>query len=273
MTIRHRAGVRGSPVEHSLSPVLHHAAYQALGLGDWDYDRAEVRAEELAAHVASLDPSYRGLSLTAPLKEAAFAVVHTVSDVARRVGAINTVVRDERGWSGHNTDVYGIVQALRAAGVGQVREAVLVGAGATARSAIAALGQMGARRVCVMVRATARPETLALARELGMSVDIVPMGAWPGHPDIIVSTVPSRAYAGLLDTLPSAPEAGAVLDCVYGEPTGALLAAARDAGYVAVPGTVMLLHQASGQVTLMTGREAPVRAMQAALEAALAQQA
>ena len=132
-----RAAVCGSPIRHSLSPVLHRAAYRALGLTDWTYDRVELSADELAPWVSGLDESWRGLSLTMPLKEAAFAVAQTVTELARMVGSINTLVRTpSEGWSAHNTDVVGIERALAEAGLGLGRDAaqaVIVGAGATAR--------------------------------------------------------------------------------------------------------------------------------------------
>jgi len=264
-----RAGVRGSPIAHSLSPVLHSAAYAALGLTDWTYDLAEVDEAGFLAHTAALDPGYRGLSLTMPLKEVAFQVVHTVSDLAKRVGAINTIVRDERGWRGYNTDVYGIIESLRQIGVGDVDEALLVGAGATARSALEALAEMSTRKVSFMVRDEVRAQTAAFARSLGMQAEGIPMGAWPAGAKVIVGTVPGAAYAGLLGTLPAAPAGAVVLDCVYGEPT-ALPEVARERGYATAQGTDMLLHQARGQVKLMTGHEAPTEAMRAALEEALA---
>jgi len=268
-SIHWRAGVRGSPIEHSLSPVLHRAAYRALGLVDWHYDRVRVEADELADHVRGLDDSWRGLSLTMPLKEAAFDIVHSASPLATRVGAINTIVRDERGWHGDNTDVYGIVEALREAGVGRVSTAALVGAGATARSALAALVELGAQAVSFMVRGSARPETLAFARELGLEADAVPMGQWPRGTDVVVSTVPAPAYAGLLGALPPAHPGSAVLDCVYGDGPSPLLATAVGVGYAAVDGLDMLLHQAREQIRLMTGHEAPTAAMREALTAAL----
>jgi shikimate dehydrogenase len=261
--------VRGSPIAHSLSPVLHTAAYRALGLDDWSYDRAEVDEAGFLDHVAALDPSYRGLSLTMPLKEVAFQVVHTVSDLARRVGAVNTIVRDDHGWHGYNTDVFGIIESLREQGVGQLTEALLVGAGATARSAIEALAEMDTRTVRFMVRDEVRGQTAQFARSLGMQAEGVPMGAWPRGTKVIVGTVPGAAYAGLLDSLPEAPDGAVVLDCVYGEPTE-LLEVARERGYATAAGTDMLLHQARGQVKLMTGHEAPVDAMRAALLEALA---
>lgn len=267
--VRWRAGVRGSPIEHSLSPVLHRAAYLALGLFDWAYDQVRVSAPELAGHVAGLDETWRGLSLTSPLKEAAFDVVHTVSDLATRVGAINTLVRDAAGWSGHNTDVYGIVEALREVGVAKLRSAVLVGTGATARSAVAALTELGAWEVTFMVRDLGRGQTLRLAADLGLATTTVPMGDWPAQTDVVVGTVPGAAYHGILGSLPAARSGAAVLDCVYGDGPSPLLSAARRLGYAAVPGTDMLLHQAREQVRLMTGLPAPTTMMREALEAAL----
>lgn len=267
--MRIRCGVRGSPIEHSLSPVLHRAAYQALGLDDWTYDRVRVEADQLAAHVASLDNSWRGLSLTMPLKEAAFEVVHAVSDLAVRVGAINTLVRDEAGWSGHNTDVYGVAEALRAAGVVRARAAVLVGAGATARSALAALAELGAASVSFMVRDSVRPSTLSVAADLGLATQTVPMGHWPFGTDVIVSTIPATGYAGLIGALPEAHPGHAVLDCVYGDGPSLLLGVAKELGYAVVAGTEMLLHQAREQVRLMTGWDAPTEAMRAALVGAV----
>ncbi|PID96486.1 MAG: shikimate dehydrogenase [Actinomycetales bacterium] len=272
-----RAGVCGSPVEHSFSPLLHRAAYRALGLTDWSYHRARIEADQLAGHVAGLDETWRGLSLTMPLKEAAFGVVHTASPLAVRVGAINTLVRDDRGWWGENTDVHGIVEALRAVGVRHADAAVLVGAGATARSALAALVQLGVRRVTFIVRDRVRPETSRLAEELGLDVAESPMGVWPEVFDVVVGTVPAVAYhrdrgpAGMspVEALPRAVPGSAVLDCVYGDGPSPLLQAADSTGYAVVPGTEMLLHQAAEQVRLMTGRQPPVPEMRHALAAAV----
>ncbi len=264
-----RAGVRGSPIEHSLSPVLHRAAYLALGLRDWSYDRARVEADELSDHVAGLDASWRGLSLTMPLKEVAFEVVHAAAPLATRVGSINTLIRDEVGWSGHNTDVHGIVEALRAVGVTTIGSAVVVGAGATARSAVAAVSELGVARVTFMVRESVRAKTLELAAALGVSAASVPMGDWPHGCDVVIGTVPGAAYGSLVGRLPAGGPGRAVLDCVYGAGPSPLLVAATQLGYAAVPGTEMLLHQAREQVRLMTGHEAPIEPMRAALAAAL----
>ena len=108
-----RAAVLGSPISHSLSPVLHRAGYTAAGLSGWEYGAHDVDAAGLAAFVAGLGPQWRGLSLTMPLKQAAAEVASTVSDVARRAAAVNTLVRrDDGGWDATNTDVLGLVRAL-----------------------------------------------------------------------------------------------------------------------------------------------------------------
>lgn len=270
MTVQ-RAAVCGSPIRHSLSPVLHRAAYAALGLADWSYDRVELAAAELAPWMAQLDASWRGLSLTMPLKEVAFGIARSVSDLARTVGSINTLVHTSDGWAGHNTDVGGITAALTEAGVGRPRHAVVVGAGATARSAIAALTSMGVTEIVVMVRAAMRPDTLDVARQLGVVVRERPLGAWPEMVDVVIGTVPPCAYAGALEDLPTALGEAAILDCVYGHGPSPLLAAAAARGYAPVPGTEMLLHQAAEQVRLMTGHDAPVDAMRAALLDALSE--
>ena len=260
-----RAGVLGSPIAHSLSPVLHRAAYDALGLTDWTYDAARVEADGLAAHLAGLGPSWVGLSLTMPLKEAGLALAAEASPLARATGAANTLLRRPDGsWSADNTDVHGLVAALREAGVGPVEELLVLGSGATARAAVAAAAALGAARVRFMVRGEARPSTVAQARAAGLEVATSGPGQWPAAVEVVVSTVPPAATAGWVEGLPATGVA--VLDAVYGDGDTPLLAAARDRGWAAVPGTELLLHQGARQVELMCGRPAPLEAMRAALE-------
>ncbi len=266
--VRHRAGVLGSPIAHSLSPVLHNAAYAALGLDDWRYDATLVGADQLLGHVAGLDSTWRGLSLTMPLKEEAFAVADQVSDLAGRTGSINTLVRVGADWHADNTDVHGIVAALEAAAIGSVRSAVVIGSGATARSALAALARLGVTEVALMVRAGARVETLAQARAAGIEVTETPLGVWPAACDLVVNTLPAGAAPQLGASLPAGESAWLEVGYASGEST--VVAAARTAGYAVVPGTEMLLHQAGEQVRLMTGHQAPLSAMRDALESALA---
>ena len=275
----HHAGVLGSPISHSLSPVLHRAAYVALGLQGWTYDATRVEATELLEHVRRLGGDWVGLSLTMPLKEAAFAVAGEVSSTALATGAVNTLVRRPPGpsgsgtehpspwWWGDNTDVLGLVAALAEAGVERADHVVVVGSGATARSAVAASTVLGAERVTFMVRAQVRPETLWQARVAGLHVEQVAEGQWPADVDVVVSTVPPASTAPWAPSLP--PGGRAVLDVVYGDGPTPLTTAGHRQGYAVVPGTVMLLHQAARQVELMTGRPAPVSAMRTALADAL----
>ncbi|MDQ6715796.1 MAG: shikimate dehydrogenase [Actinomycetota bacterium] len=266
--VTHRAGVLGSPIAHSLSPVLHTAAYRALGLTDWEYHAVDVDEAGFLEHVAALDDSWRGLSLTMPLKELAFAVVADVSAVAAATGAVNTLLRrPDGGWVGDNTDVAGIARGLAESGVVNAKRAVIVGSGATARSAVAALADLGVRHVDFMVRGEVRERTLAQAVAAGLTTGRLEMGDWPGPVDVVVSTVPAGAHDAAA-TLPRG--GGALLDVIYGGGTSELAVTAASLGYAVVPGTTMLLYQAAEQVRLMTGRTPSVNAMRAALEAALA---
>ncbi|XVX21799.1 shikimate dehydrogenase [Actinomycetota bacterium] len=264
----HRAAVLGSPIAHSLSPVLHRAAYAALGLTDWEYAAHEVREDELAGFVAGLDDTWRGLSLTMPLKEVAATLATDVSATARHTGSVNTLVRrDDAGWDAHNTDVRGIVEAL-APHVSGSPAAILLGGGATARSALMALGELGVGSVVVALRDVAKGERLVSLAPEGVTVTLAHLADWPGLPgEIVVSTL---APAGGLTAAEALVERdvrrpGVLLDCVYaGWPT-ALAQACAATGLTPVSGVEMLLHQAVEQVRLMTGQTPPVEAMRAAL--------
>jgi shikimate dehydrogenase len=265
------AAVLGSPVAHSLSPLLHGAAYRALGLARWRYAAHEVDEAAFLPFVAGLDETWRGLSLTMPLKEVGFDVAADVSPTARATGAVNTLVRRDTGeWDAHNTDVHGIVAALSGAtsprpteGVGS---ATVLGSGATARSAVAALAQLGVSRVRLAVRASARPSTVGLGADLGVTVEQVPLWDWavsqdPGEPALVVSTLPPAAGGAAAEAIRGRSLSGTLLDVVYaGWPTP-LARAAADAGMAVVSGLDMLVHQAGEQVRLMTGHEAPLQAM------------
>lgn len=272
------AAVLGSPIGHSLSPVLHLAAYRALGLTHWSYGAHEVQAPALRAFAAGLGPQWAGLSLTMPLKEVAFEVADTVSDRAREVGAINTLVRRlDGGWSGDNTDVYGILQALRGAGEPQVKSALVLGSGATARSAVAALAALGCTKVTFAVRSVPRQETLDQTRRAGLAAEVVGLDQLAdvlGDAHVVVSTLPADALSGVAlpaMVLPSALLRAdhLLLDVVYtGWPTP-LARSFQAAGARAVSGLEMLVHQAAEQVHLMTGQLPPVDQMRAAGLAAM----
>lgn len=263
-----RAAVLGRPISHSLSPVLHRAAYATLGL-DWRYDAIEVDSDGLPGFLGGLGEEWVGLSLTMPLKEAVLPHLTTLTDLARLTRSANTVLFGPGGPSGDNTDVYGIVEAVRSCGSGHFASACVVGAGATARSAVAAAVQLGARRITIVAR---RPEAAAasvqVAAELSADASVVPWAdaAEALAMDLVVSTVPGDAAVTLVDALPQRP--GALLDVTYYPWPTSLAQAWQARGGVVVGGSEMLLWQAARQVELMTGLAAPVDAMRAALEAA-----
>lgn len=269
--VTHRAAVLGTPVRHSLSPVLHTAAYAALGLSGWRYGRHECGVDGLAGFVAGLAPEWVGLSLTMPLKRVTLEVADTVSPVAAAVGAANTLVRRDGGWLADNTDVTGVEEALRGAGVGAMEHAVILGAGGTAQAALAALRRLGVAEVTVLVREPARAAALLdAAGRLGVRPRV--LGGLPDRPlpaaDVVVSTLPGRA-ADPLATTAWAPGT-VLLDALYDPWPTALAASALAAGCRVASGLDVLLHQAVGQVALMTGRPGPVAAMRAALATAAA---
>ena len=266
------AAVLGRPVAHSLSPLLHTAGYRALGLDDWAYGAHDLGADDLAAWVADRDDGWRGLSLTMPLKEAAFAVAATVSQTARLTGSVNTLVRrDDLGWDAHNTDVHGLVAAL--AHVDHEGSATLLGSGATARSAAVALARLGVTGVRVAARnPAATADLVTLLQTLGVGAEAVPLADWTAAAGrLVLSTLPPAASEATAVQLGAVDDLGGVtlLDVVYADwPTPLALAAER-AGAAVVSGLEMLVHQAARQFELFTGRAAPVGVMLAAGREAL----
>ena len=267
----HRAAVLGMPIEHSLSPVLHTAAYAALGLSGWEYGRFAVDEAGLPGFVAGLGPEWAGLSLTMPLKRVALDVSDEVAPDTAAIGAANTLVRreDGSGWLAVNTDVVGIEESLRAVGVASVGHAVVIGAGGTAQAALAALRRLGETAPTVLVRDPARAGALReTAERLGVTPRIV--GGFPQAPlpaaDVVITTVP----AGAADALTAVPwdRATVLLDVIYAPWPTAPATAATAAGCRVAGGLEVLLHQAVAQVELMTGRPGPTAEMAAALMAA-----
>ncbi|GAB2854102.1 shikimate dehydrogenase [Actinocorallia aurea] len=266
-----RAAVLGSPIAHSLSPVLHRAAYAALGLDGWTYERHECAEDGLAAF---LSEDFAGLSLTMPLKRVALEAAAERSDLAVKTGGANTLVRlPGGGWSADNTDVHGIVQALAEGGVTAVDRVVVLGGGATAASALAAASLLGARHAALAVRTPARAAgTAEVGPRFSLPTEIVPLTDLEPAlkaADLVMSTLPGDAAA------PYAPAVAAsglpLFDAIYAPWPTALAKAALAESTPVVNGFAMLLHQAARQVTLMTGRpDAPVEAMRAAGEAEIA---
>nr|WSW70351.1 shikimate dehydrogenase [Streptomyces sp. NBC_00995] len=268
-----RAAVLGSPIAHSLSPVLHRAAYAELGLDDWSYGRFDVDEAGLPGFVEGLDSSWAGLSLTMPLKRAILPLLDSLSETAASVEAVNTVVfTDDGRRTGDNTDIPGMIAALRERGVDKVESAAVLGAGATASSALAALSQICAGPVTAYVRSRERGDEMrGWGERLGVDVRIAD---WTEaeqalHAPLIIATTPAGATDGLMTALPGNP--GTLFDVLYEPwPTG-LASAWQSRGGAVVGGLDLLVHQAVLQVEQMTGRSpAPLAAMRQAGEEALA---
>jgi shikimate dehydrogenase len=262
-----RAAVLGSPIAHSLSPALHRAAYALLGL-DWTYDAVECTAERLAPFLAGLGPEWAGLSLTMPLKAAVLPLLDSAEPTVRRAGAANTVVLRGGRREGANTDVPGMVAALAERGVA-ADAAVVLGAGATARSALVSLAQAGTTRVEVAARRPAAAgDLLRVAVAEGLLVEVVPWAAAAEllAAPLVVSTVPAGAADALAAAVPTRP--GALLDVVYAPwPTPLAAAWSSSAGTV-VGGLDLLVHQAALQVPLVTGSTTPADELVPVLRAA-----
>jgi shikimate dehydrogenase len=261
--------VVGSPIAHSLSPVLHRAAYGHLGLA-WEYTRVELREGELAGFVAGLDGSWRGLSVTMPLKREALKLGRSMSPTAMLTGAANTLLFDPAGAVyAYNTDVNGMADSLRAARAGPVASACVLGAGSTAASALVTLASMEVPDVHLHARKKSRAHpTLEAADRAGLDIAVRPwaVGTECAAADLVVSTVPAGAADELAGAL--AAQAGperVLFDVVYNPWPTVLADSWARTGGVVVSGLDLLVHQALGQVQLMTGQDVPSAVLYAAL--------
>lgn len=254
----------GSPIAHSLSPTLHRAAYAHLGL-DWSYDAVEVREHELPGFVASLDETWRGLSLTMPLKQAAARVATATVEPVGVTGVANTLIHDAGRWVAHNTDVGGMRAALTEAGIVHPARASVLGGGSTAAAAVAALAPLVDEIVVVARSARRAASVQTVAARVGVALTLVDW-AQAGEAltsPVVVSTTPPGASDGLVGIVPSTP--GLLFDVVY-DPWPTPLAAvwSRGGGRV-LGGLDLLVHQAVGQLALMTGQGVPVEVLRAAV--------
>lgn len=264
--------VIGSPVEHSLSPTIHNAAFAALGL-DWAYFAVSVPEGRAARAVAAMR-SLRlgGMSVTMPHKEAVLGAVDVATSTAERLGAANCLSWRGTQVVGDSTDGAGFLDALRAdhAWDPEGRRAVVVGAGGAARAIVAALADAGAAEVAVVNRSADRAaRAAALAGERGR---VVAADAVDGA-DLVVNATPLGMGDDTRLPLDVARIGGGqvVVDIVYDPVETPLLAAARERGAVPVNGVGMLVHQAAHAFRAWTGEDPPVEVMSAAVVAALAQ--
>ncbi|WP_084469863.1 shikimate dehydrogenase [Amycolatopsis benzoatilytica] len=269
-----RAAVLGKPVAHSLSPVLHRAAFAALGLTGWTYERVEIGAEELPGFVDGLGPEWVGLSVTMPGKRRALEYAVEVTPRAAAVGAANTLVRRAEGWLADCTDVDGVTGALSYAGGYQPAEgdqAVVLGAGGTAAAAVVGLAALGVSTVSLVVREPARAEeTVDAAKRAGLDVSVlrwseVDFADLADRTAVLVTTVPPDA---VLPHVAELARIGSVLDVIYHPWPTPLAEAVSSRGGRLATGLDMLLHQAFGQAEHFTGRPAPRAQMRAALREA-----
>ncbi|MGP9503416.1 shikimate dehydrogenase [Specibacter sp. AOP5-B1-6] len=257
-----QGAVLGHPIGHSQSPALHNAAYQLLG-ANFSYRAIDVEVAGLAALLAQVraDGNWYGLSVTMPLKNAAVDLVDELTPVARALGAVNTIIatNDDAGTTflrGDNTDVAGIVNALRHAGAGERPRAAILGGGGTAVSALAALVELDAIEIAVFVRDPGKAAgTLEVAAALGAPASLAPFdaaaGALAGF-DVVISTLPPRgadALAGEFAATGNAA-AGVLLDVAYDPWPSALAQAWEGRGGTVVAGIEMLLYQGVEQVKL-----------------------
>ncbi|WP_264059594.1 shikimate dehydrogenase [Mycolicibacterium frederiksbergense] len=264
-----RAAVLGSPISHSRSPDIHLAAYRELGLTSWTYDRIECTAEQLPALVAGLGPEWVGLSVTMPNKFAALAVASERTARATLVGSANTLVRTATGWRADNTDIDGVIGALKDLGersdgkhTQRGRRAAVLGSGGTAPAAVAGLASLGVTEVAVLARNPERAQPLvALAEPLGVGIRWVELGT-PVDVDVAVNTLPADIAAGYAHTIENVP---VLLDAIYDPWPTPLAAAVQARGGRVISGLAMLLHQAVAQVEQFTGMPAPEEVMRRAL--------
>lgn len=261
-----KAFVLGHPIKHSKSPLLHRAAYRALGI-EMDYERLDTREDQLADVFSRYTPEQgtRGFSVTMPLKSAVKEHLDHLTPFAQAVGVVNTVYwrHDADGqltsW-GDNTDVSGIVNALRQAGfVGKPARAAIIGGGGTAAAALAALRAMGADGVRVFVRNASRAQGVAdTATRLGLNLDFLPIDSFAeiyAEFDVTICTLPAGAADGLLATAGQGESAGYLLDVSY-DPWPSVLAGEWEArGGAVTRGLEMLMYQAVDQVKLFTGHD------------------
>jgi shikimate dehydrogenase len=262
-----RCAVLGDPIEHSLSPVLHRAAYAELGL-DWAYDAVRVPAGGLAGFLDGLDRDWRGLSLTMPLKREVVALLTSQDAWTRLSGVANTVVLDGDGARhGLNTDVPGARAAIARTTQTPLRSAVVLGGGATATSVLLALAEGGLERATLIVREPSRAQQTVDAvgrhpRPPRMTVS-TPADVGDVAADVLVSTIPAAAQSE--DLLAITAEVPVVFDVVYDPWPTPLAALARAAGRTLVDGLELLVWQAADQVRAMTGRfDVPVDTMREA---------
>jgi shikimate dehydrogenase len=277
-----KLAVLGHPIGHTLSPIMHNASIQALGLaGEYEYSKLDVPPSELIARLQQLpSEGYAGVNLTIPLKEVAFKGLKQLADSARILGAVNTVEFSRNGLIGHNTDGYGFLKALEEAfGKTVTGDSVFVlGCGGAGRAVALMAALNGAQSITLADVDTARVENLSaeigrLALGVGISqclekgvqiqacreADLVIQASPVGMKKEDPSLLPAEAFR----------KGQRVFDLIYMYPETAFLSAAKAGGAQIANGLGMLLHQGAKAFSIWTGIEPDTEAMRKALEKAV----
>ncbi|WP_298614481.1 shikimate dehydrogenase [uncultured Thermosynechococcus sp.] len=271
-------GVIGDPIEHTLSPEMHNAALEYLGL-NYIYVPFWVKPQQLAGAIAGLDAlNVVGFNVTIPHKEAILPYLADVSDLAQQVGAVNTVYRSEKGWVGTNTDVHGFLAPLQQQTYPWSEIAVLVlGYGGAARAVVTACYNLGCRQIYISGRQGERLEAFVTSwpwrtlyplawseratclEKVSLVVNTTPIGMSP-HRDATPLTG---------EDLARLPDTAIVYDLIYKPRPTLLLQLAMARGLQTLDGLAMLLHQGAAALEYWIGQPAPTAIMATALETAL----
>lgn len=270
-----KVGLIGWPVEHSLSPVMHNAAFEALGM-DWHYDAMAIPPD--IVRYAVREPQrhgYIGINVTVPYKEIAMEFIRP-DEIARAVGAVNTI--DFRNNTGTNTDIVGLIDDLRAHDVAlENAHVVVLGAGGAARAAIYGLRQAGAQ-VVVVNRTMQKAHNMLSDLNVSAGIDDVPAliidEAAEGQIDLIVNCTSAGLWPDVhespwIEGVPF-PRGATVYDMIYRPEQTRLMQQAEAAGGRAISGLGMLIRQGAAAFKIWTGVEPPLDVMFAAARKALA---
>ena len=242
-----KAAVLGSPIGHSLSPTLHNCAYGVLGW-DWEYTAIEVKGGDLAKFIETNRKSFRGLSLTMPLKEEALLVADSLDPLVKRINAANTLIFEENEVSAYSTDVSGFVQALAKAEVSIPNEITILGGGATARSAIAAVDGRG-RTITVYSRSASRSAQLINS---SISATVVVKDWTEAQSGLGANLVIATTPTGATDHLIPTESTGTLFESLYSPWPTKLLAKWQGVGGKYLDGLDLLVEQGIGQIELMS---------------------
>ena len=240
--------VLGSPISHSKSPAIHRAAYRKLGL-DWDYQKFEVTADELAGFLAGAE-SFSGLSLTMPLKNEAASLAVYRDPIVQITEAANTLIRRDAGWAAYNTDVFGIQMALKPLQLSRDTRVALLGSGATAKSSLVAISkEFPSTSVAILARSRDRAGDLSrFGKSLGLNCVVSERDA--ASADLTISTLPPGVFDSFIESFSGFKICGALFDVAYSPWPSQAAKRWIDAGLPVAAGIEMLVWQAIAQIRL-----------------------